>query len=67
MFGNYLWATVVLVVAVAMLEQYDQKWAYVLAILTLLTIFLTHNDAIQKIANLLPKTAVSTPPRNEAT
>ncbi len=67
MFGNYLWATVVLVVAVAMLEQYDQKWAYVLAILTLLTIFLTHNDAIQKIVNLLSRATVSTPPRNEAT
>lgn len=49
---TWLWAALVLTVAVAMTEWYDPKVAWTLALVTLLSILLTNRDGLQKFMAL---------------
>lgn len=52
-FGKLLWATFILVAAVAVLQSYDSRLAYGLAVITLLALFFANPTAQNEIARIL--------------
>lgn len=50
--GKWLWAALIVVVGVGMLEQYDARMAWALAAVILLAVFLRYPAALNEIGKI---------------